>query len=133
MIKVKGKNGEKEITCDFCNGILLYNEDDIIDITEEWDGFFCPCCGNEIKIRERKKLIFPESFYQFGQTKSSAHLTNEEIQRMVDIVKDRTIKNGCYQIIATGDTIVFGTLDEDNYLTIYVAKNYYEDSIDLNK
>lgn len=133
MIKVKSKDGFKEITCDYCNEILLYTDEDIVDINDKWDGFICPCCGNEIKIKERKKFIFPGSFYQFGQTKSSAHLTNEEIQRIVDIVKDKTIKNGDYEMIATGDTIVFGLLEEDNCLTIYVAKNYYEDSIDLNE
>lgn len=52
---------------------------------------------------------------------------------MIDFVKSQTINDGDYGLTATGDTIVFGTLDEDNYLTIYVAKNYYEDSIDLNK
>ena len=133
MIKIKGNNNYKEITCGFCNEVLLYTDEDIVDINKQWYGFICPCCGNEIKIKERKELTFPDSFYQYGQTKSSYQVDNKEIQKMIDFVKSRTINDGDYGLTATGDTIVFGTLDEDNYLTIYVAKNYYEDSIDLNK
>ena len=133
MIRVKDEKKYNQITCNFCNETLLYDEEDLIKINGNWNGFICPCCRNSILVEKRKSLIFPDTFYQFGVTENCVHLTNEKTQELINDVIGKTIKNGTQGLIATGDTLVLGELEDDEFLTIYVAKNYYTDYIDLNK
>ena len=61
-------------------------------------------------------------------------MDDEYTQKMVnDVVKElKTMQDSYgYSLVATGDTIVFGTKeidDGENYYDIYVAKNYYATS-----
>ena len=58
-------------------------------------------------------------------------MTNEEVQKYVDIVKRRLqqeLKTGDYTSTGTGDTLVIGFKLEDED-TVVVAKNYWIDSI----
>lgn len=127
MIKYKNNNEEKEIRCSFCNTDFLYTDNDIIDLNERYYGFICPECGNEIIIKERNPFKFPQSFFQFGNGKI---LNDSEVQEGIDIVRKNIEGNekNSYYSWATGDTIVFGEKEDNRYINIYVAKNYYSTS-----
>lgn len=127
MIKYKNKNEEKEVRCNFCNTDFLYTDNDIIDLDERYYGFICPECGNEIIIEERTPFKFPQSFFRFGNGKI---LSDSEVQEGIDIVRKNLEgdKENFYYSWATGDTIVFGEKEDNKYINIYVAKNYYSAS-----
>lgn len=123
---INKKNDIKECSCNFCNTKFYYTDDDIIDVNENYLGFICPECGNEIEIIKINNCKFPKSFFHFGEGKI---LTYDEIQEYVDRVKmllETSNEDSDYNLISCGDTIVFGTKDLDEGITIYVAKNYYE-------
>ena len=125
----------KECRCNFCNTEFFYTENELIDVNEEYIGLICPQCGNQIEICKINDTKFPENFYYFGDGKN---IPDNKIQEYINrITKDlkRSEDDFDYNIIACGDTVVFGTklLDNDTpIITIYVAKNYYECEIDLN-
>jgi len=127
MIRYKYNNKEKEIRCNFCNTDFLYADSDIIDLDERHYGFICPECGNEIIIEERTPFKFPQSFFQFGKGKI---LSDSEIQEGINIVRKNLEDNkkSFYHSWATGDTIIFGEKEDNKYINIYVAKNYYSTS-----
>ena len=131
MIKYKNKEQEKEICCNYCNTSFLYCDNDIIDLDKHNYGFICPECGNEIVVKERIPCHFPDSFFRFGTGKI---LTDKETQEYIDTVK-RNLEDDSddfsYSYIGSGDTFVFGTKEDGNYIDIYVAKNYWHDSYSL--
>ena len=130
MIKYKHNDKEKEVRCNFCNTDFLYTDNDIIDLDEKHYGFICPECGNEIVVKERVSCKFPESFFQFGNGKV---LSNSEIQEGIDVVKKNLENNkeNFYYAWATGDTIIFGEKEDNKYINIYVAKDYWTDSYEI--
>lgn len=121
------------VCCSFCNSKFYYDENDLIDVDEQYYGFVCPVCGNRIKIKERKICSFPDSFFKFD-TKDTKRLTNEQIQEMIDDVRlllENSKDEYDYSYAATGDTMVFGIKEEGKYFDIYVAKNYWREYYDL--
>ena len=131
MIKIINKKEDiKECSCNFCNAQFYYTDDDIVDVNENYLGFICPECGNEIEIIKINNCNFPESFFHFEKGKI---LTYNEIQKYVDHVKmslKTSNEDSEYSLAASGDTIVFGTKDLDEGITIYVAKDYFECRLD---
>lgn len=127
---INKKENIKECSCNFCNAQFYYTDDDIIDVNENYLGFICPECGNEIEIIKINSCQFPESFFHFGKGKI---LTYDEIQEYVNHVKmslETSNEDYNYSLMASGDTIVFGTKDLDEGITIYVARDYFECRLD---
>ena len=117
-------------TCPNCHYTISYTEDEVERVDNESLGVYCPQCGGVIETEHIKSFTFPDTFYHFG-TNETSKLTNKETQHYVDIVK-RKLQQECqvgeYAFAGIGDTMVFGFKFEDED-TIYVAKNYWEDSV----
>ena len=124
---ISKKEDMKECLCNFCNAQFYYTDNDIIKINENYYGFICPECGNEIEIeRTTFKCSYPESFFHFGKGKI---LSNDEIQKFINkalMSLQKSNENDDYTLVASGDTIVFATKNSEDGISIYVAKNYYE-------
>lgn len=118
-------------TCPNCHYTISYTEDEVERVDNESLGVYCPQCGGVIEIKHVEPFTFPDTFYCFNQNDGAVALSNEEIQHYVDIVK-RKLQQDCqvgeYAFTGIGDTMVFGFKFEDED-TIYVAKNYWEDSV----
>lgn len=131
----ENKIPEKQLiitTCPHCQYTISYAEDEVERLDVETIGVYCPNCNRTIETGHIVPFTYPDSFYHFGEAERSVHLTNEEVQRHVDIVK-RKLQEECeigeYSFSGSGDTMVFGAKTEDEYI-IFVAKNYWEDSVD---
>ena len=118
-------------TCPHCQYTISYTEDEVERLGVETVGVYCPNCNRTIETDHIVPFTYPDSFYHFGKAENSVHLTNEEVQRHVDIVRRRLQEEreiGEYSFSGSGDTMVFGFKMEDEDL-IFVAKNYWEDSV----
>lgn len=118
-------------TCPNCHYTISYTEDEVERVDNESMGVICPQCKGVIETEHVKSFTFPKTFSHFGEGKDVRHLTDEEVQSYVDIVKrklEQELKVGDYTFTGTGDTIVFGFKFEDED-EIIVAKNYWSDSI----
>lgn len=118
-------------TCPHCQYTISYTEDEVERVDNESMGVICPHCKGVIETEHVKSFTFPKTFSHFGEGKDVRHLTDEEVQSYVDIVKrklEQKLKVGDYTFTGTGDTIVFGFKFEDED-EIIVAKNYWSDSI----
>lgn len=117
-------------TCPHCECTVSYHLNEVYKVDNNGMGIICPNCGKNIVTQEVKCFTFPDSFYHIGNNKDIVHLTNEKIQKYVDIVKN-TLKYerevGEYTFTGSGDTMVFGFKFEDEDIII-VAKDYWEDS-----
>ena len=117
-------------TCPHCQYTISYTEDEVDRVENDSLGVICPNCNESIVLEHIEPFTFPDTFYHFG-TNETSKLTNEETQHYVDIVK-RKLQQECqvgeYAFTGTGDTMVFGFRFEDEDV-IYVAKNYWEDSV----
>lgn len=118
-------------TCPHCNYTISYTEDEVERISNNAMGVLCPQCKEAIETEHIEPFTFPNTFFYFGANKGSVHLNDKEVQSYVDIVKrklQQELKVGDYTFTGTGDTMVFGFKFEDEDV-IYVAKNYWEESI----
>ena len=118
-------------TCPHCHYTISYTEDEVERVDNESMGVLCPQCREVIETKRIVPFTFPDTFYHCGESEGSAHLSDEEVQSYVNIIKrqlQQEIKVGEFAFTATGDTIIFGLKfeGEDN---IIVAKNYWEESI----
>lgn len=122
-------------TCPHCQYTISYTEDEVERVDNESMGVCCPQCGNVFETKHIVPFTFPNTFYHCGESEDAIPLTNEETQHYVDIVK-RKLQQECqvgeYTFTGTGDTVVFGFKLEDEDV-IYVAKNYWEDSVFKNQ
>ena len=132
MIKIISKNNQEEIVCNNCKSIISYEKEDLFPISKNSLGIVCPVCEKEIVVHEYKKdYYFPDMFYHFGVNEGAVCLSDDEVQRYVNIVKRKLRQErnvGEYAFTGSGDTMVFGFKMEDKDL-IFVAKNYWEDSV----
>lgn len=91
----------------------------------------CPNCDEPIVLEHIEPFTFPDTFYHFSTSEGAVYLSDDEVQKYVNIVK-RKLQQECqvgeYAFTGTGDTMVFGFKFEDEDV-IYVAKNYWEDSV----
>lgn len=117
-------------TCPHCQYTISYTEDEVERVENDSLGVYCPHCGGVVETEHIEPFTFPDTFYCFNHDGAVA-LSNEETQHYVDIVK-RKLQQECqvgeYAFAGIGDTMVFGLKFEDEDV-IYVAKNYWEDSV----
>ena len=118
-------------TCPNCQYTISYTEDEVERVNNKSMGVICPQCGGVIKTKHVEPFTFPKTFFHFGEGNNAGHLTDEEVQSYVDIVKrelQQELKVGDYIFTGTGDTMVFGFKFEDED-EIIVAKNYWKESV----
>lgn len=118
-------------TCPHCQYTISYTEDEVERVDNESLGFICPNCNKLIVLKHVEPFTFPDTFYHFGVSEDTVSLSDEEVQKYVNIVK-RGLQQECqvgeHIYIGSDDTVVFGfKLKEED--TIIVAKNYWEDSV----
>lgn len=117
-------------TCPHCQYTISYTEDEVERVGNESLGFICPNCNKSIVLKHVEPFTFPDTFHHFGIREDAVCLSDEEVQKYVNIVK-RGLQQECqvgeHTFVGAGDTMVFGfkMKDED---AIFVAKNYWEDS-----
>lgn len=118
-------------TCPHCNYTISYTEDEIDRVENDGFGVMCPNCNEPIVLEHIEPFTFPDTFYHFGASEGAVCLSDDEVQKYVDIVKrnlQQECKVGDFAMTGAGDTMVFGFKFEDEDV-IYVAKNYWEDSV----
>ena len=118
-------------TCPNCQYTISYTEDEVDRVENDDLGVICPNCNKSIVLEHIEPFTFPDTFYHFGTSEGAVCLSDEGVQRYVDIVK-RKLQQECqvgeYAFTGSGDTMVFGFKMEDEDV-IFVAKNYWSDSI----
>ena len=118
-------------TCPNCQYTISYTEDEVERVENDGIGVVCPNCNESIVIKHIEPFTFPDTFYHFSTNEGAVCLSDDEVQRYVDIVK-RKLQQECqvgeYTFTGGGDTMVFGFKMEDEDV-IFVAKNYWEDSV----
>ena len=118
-------------TCPHCQYTISYTEDEVERVDNESMGVYCPHCGSVVETKHVEPFTFPDTFYHFSTSKGAVCLSEDKVQECVDIVKRRLQQEcqvGEYAFTGSGDTMVFGFRFEDEDV-IYVAKNYWEDSV----
>lgn len=118
-------------TCPHCQYTISYTEDEIDRVDNESMGVCCPYCGGVIETEHIEPFTFPNTFCYHGEKDGAIPLTNEQVQKYVNIVKhalQQETQVGEYTFVGTGDTMVFGFKFEDED-EIIVTKNYWVDSI----
>lgn len=127
-------NETKKIDCPYCNSLLEYDKNDIHYGAMGCPYIVCPVCNEEIDelngeedmIITSDNIIYPQHFYHFG---NGVKISDEEIQKFVKKVYselENTEEKTDYYLTGTGNTIVIGTKNMENEITIYVCKNYEE-------
>ncbi len=122
---------KKEVRCTNCGKLIGYDSEDVY-FTENDDGdtglgIDCPHCHHVILIKIVKEWKYPDAFFQYGD---GMKMSDTRIQECIDKIIDE-LKKGedDYYYIGCGDTIVFGFLNDNDSIDIYVAKNYQEATI----
>ena len=118
-------------TCPHCQYTISYIEDEVECVSNDGLGIICPNCNESIVFEHVEPFTFPDTFYHYGTSEGAVYLDDNRVQELVDIVKrkiQQELKVGEYYYSGTGDTMVFGFKFEDEDV-IYVAKNYWEDSV----
>ena len=119
-------------TCPHCQYTISYTEDEVERVDDDGLSVICPNCNEPIVLEHIEPFTFPDTFYHCGTSEGAVCLSDDEVQRYVNIVK-RKLQQECqvgeYAFTGTGDTMVFGFKMEDEDV-IYVAKNYWEDSVE---
>lgn len=118
-------------TCPHCQYTISYTEDEVEHVENESMGVICPHCGGVVETKHIEPFTFPDTFYHFGISKGSVCLSDDEVQKYVNIVKcklQQECQVGEYTSSGSGDTMVFGFKMEDED-EIIVAKNYWTDSV----
>lgn len=118
-------------TCPNCHYTISYTEDEVERVENEGLGVICPNCNEPIVLEHIEPFTFPDTFHHFGASEGAVCLSDDEVQRYVDIVKHKLQQEcqvGEYIFTGSGNTMVFGFKfkDED---AIYVTQDYWEDSV----
>ena len=118
-------------TCPHCHYTISYTEDEVERVENDAFGVICPNCNESIVLEHVEPFTFPNTFYHFGIDEGAVCLSDDGVQRYVNIVK-RKLRQECqigeYAFTGSGDTMVFSFKFEDEDV-IFVAKNYWEDSV----
>ena len=117
--------------CPHCQYTISYTEDEVDRVENDGLGIICPNCNESIVLEHVEPFTFPDTFYHSGTSEGAVCLSDDAVQRYVDIVKRRLQQEcqvGEYTFTGSGDTMVFGFKLEDEDV-IYVAKSYWEDSV----
>lgn len=118
-------------TCPHCQYTILYTENEVDRVSNDGLGVMCPNCNEPIVLKHIEPFTFPDTFYHFGTSEGAICLSDDEVQKCVNIVKHKLQQEreiGEYAFTGSGDTMVFGFKFEDEDV-IYVAKNYWQDNV----
>lgn len=129
--EIKPKTEPIITTCPHCQYTISYTEDEVDRVKNEGLGVICPNCNEPIVLEHIEPFTFPDTFYHFGVSDGTVCLSDDEVQRYVDIVKHKLQQEcqvGEYIFTGSGNTMVFGFKfkDED---AIYVTQDYWKDSV----
>ena len=117
-------------TCPHCQYTVSYTEDEVERVENDGIGIMCPNCDEAIVTKHIEPFTFPDTFYHCSTSEGAVCLSDDEVQKYVNIVK-RKLQQECqvgeYTFTGSGDTMVFGFKFEDED-KIIVAKDYWEDS-----
>lgn len=117
--------------CPHCRYTISYTEDEVERVSNNAMGVYCPQCGGDIEVKHIKPFTFPNTFYYFSANNNAVRMSDENIQRFIDNVK-QSLETECnigdHVLEGSGDVMVFGVKNE-NEDTIYVARDYWEDSV----
>ena len=118
-------------SCPYCNRLLEIENSDINE-DNEVKCAWCKGCFHVKKVNHISPFTWPDSFYHFGEGDTAVHLTDKDVQDMVNQVKAQkdSIPVGEFYETARGDTKVIGLKYEDDF-TITVAINYWEDTEEI--
>lgn len=119
------------ITCPNCQYTISYTEDEVERVANDGNGILCPNCDEVIVTEPIEPFTFPNTFCYYGEKDDAIPLTNEQVQKYVNIVKhalQQETQVGEYASAGSGDAMVFGFKFEDEDF-IYVTKNCWVDSI----
>ena len=124
----------KRHTCDECGAELEYDKEDVYIGWMGCEYVTCPACDGEIMVGECRVQppTWKATFHHTSIETGAVDIKDTEIQVYVD----RVVKNLCsdewkpgeFYIANVGNALVFGVKWEDG-IDIYVAKDYWEDSI----
>lgn len=141
MIKILTLPTENITFCHHCScgTVFTYHQEDA-----KGDYIICPVCAEAESVigdkvttdfenpeeLQESHFHYPEDFYHFGNGKK---LSNDETQELINDVFSCLSRSESHEFrcCSTGDTLVSGYRD-DNDITIWVAKDYYEDSCDAD-
>lgn len=118
-------------TCPHCQYTISYTEDEVDRVENDGMGVYCPQCDEPIVTKHIEPFTFPDSFYSFNASDGANNLTNEEIQKLVNIIKrqlQQEMKVEKYTFLSQGNIMVIGFKLEDED-RIIVVKDYWEDSV----
>lgn len=118
-------------TCPHCQYTISYIEDEVERVENDGIGIMCPNCDEAIVTKHIEPFTFPDTFYHCDTSEDAVCLSDDEVQKYVNIVKcklQQECQVGEYTFTGSGDTMVFGFKFEDEDLII-VVKNYWEDSV----
>lgn len=123
----------KRITCPICGCEFEYGSDETWHNEYKQTYVLCPECSGHCMEEEKMSLNnpphFPEHFYDFnGGVPQRDQTINDWIREATDYF--RTHPEDPLKFIACGDSILFAVNMDDGDIHLYVAKGYYEASID---
>lgn len=137
VIKSQVKNSEypKQTNCEYCGIELEY---ELQDEHIGWMGekyITCPECGKESCVNEDRQIkpTYPITFHHTDAVNGEAvEIGDEQTQKYVDEVVKYLIEHDDEWACSTGtgNTMVFAfKYDGDDGIDIYVAKNYWNDTL----
>ena len=141
MRLIKSNNIESEYpkrhVCDKCGAELEYDKEDVHIGWMGCESVTCPACNKETMVGDQRVQppTWKATFYHTSVETGAVDVKDAKIQEYVDeVIKDlcsNKRKPGEFDITGTGNLLVLGTKWEDS-VDIYVAKDYWEDSIALD-
>lgn len=74
-------------TCPHCQYAISYTEDEVERVSNDGLGIICPNCNKPITTEQIEPFTFPKTFYYFGTSEDAVRLSDDEVQKYVNIVK----------------------------------------------
>lgn len=141
MRLIKSNNTEPEYPkrhiCDECGAELEYDKEDVHIGWVGCEYVTCPNCNNESMVGNRRIMLptWKTTFNHVCTDNKTVDVQDYEVGAYVN----KTVKELCsdeykpgeFYVTCTGNMLVVGVKWED-YVNIYVTKDYWEDSIDLD-
>lgn len=121
------------LDCDECGSQFEVTVSDCERIGDEY-YVDCPCCANRILLKHidfypHETPKFPADFFHYDE--NSVPIEDERINEWIKDIQNRikTDSDPTFYMIGTGDSAVIA-LVSDEEVVYYVAKNYYELTLD---
>ena len=117
-----------QFTCNECNSVIEYDNDDICIDSYGRKYIICPCCGDEYYLDQEiitvDNVTYPDHYHDFSNGKDWNNTSiNECVKKIILWLKENPGEP--YKYIASGNTFicVFNHYDDDVYY-VMVTKNY---------